>query len=80
MKISQREAQRLQKRVRELQAMEDKRRNSWVADYPGGVNIVNIVGDSTCRAVVSTARKLGHAVVVTSNGDSLQFYALPLRS
>lgn len=81
MRISQREARRLRKQVAELQAMEEKRRRSWNSDYPGGINLVNIsVADKPWLiATIKTARKLGHAVVVTSNGDSeLQFYGLPL--
>lgn len=79
MKISQREARRMKKRLVELEQMEDRRRQSWRSDYPGGVNLVNIVAQSDVHAMIRTARKLGHAVVVTHNGTSeLQFYALPL--
>lgn len=81
MKISQREARRMKKRLAELEQMEERRRNAWRTDYPGGVNLVNIsLADRPwVIATVKTARKLGHAVVVTSNGDAeLQFYGLPL--
>lgn len=78
-KISQRNARLLQKRVAELEALENKRRGAWNSEYPGGVNLVNIVAQSHVYAIVKTARRLGHAVVVTSNGDSeLQFYGLPV--
>lgn len=79
MKISQREARRLQKRVDELEDAEDKRRMAWRSDYPGGVFLEGIVAQPWTYASLKTARKLGHAVVVTTNGENtLQFYALPL--
>lgn len=79
MKISQREARRVRKRVRELEEMENKRRMTWKSDYPGGVFLVGINVQSNVHAMAKTARKLGHAVVVTTNGENeLQLYALPL--
>lgn len=81
MKISQREARRLRKRVEELEELEDKRRQAWKSEYPGGVFLEGISVQAWTYASLRTARKLGHAVVVTTNGDnSIQFYALPLRS
>jgi hypothetical protein len=80
-KISQREARRLRKRVEELEAMEDKRRMAWRSEYPGGVFLEGIAVQPWTYAALKTARKLGHAVVVTTNGENtLQFYALPLSS
>lgn len=80
-KISQREARLLQKRVVELEALENKRRHQWNSEYPGGVFLTGIVVHSTVHAMVKTARKLGHAVVMTNNGeDSVQLYALPIAS
>lgn len=77
-RISQREARRLRKEVVQLREIEDKRRRSWSADYPGGVNLVNVVVQPDVHAIIKTARKLGHAVVVTNYGDNTaQFYALP---
>lgn len=79
MKISQREARRLKKRVDELEDLENKRRSRWHLDYPGGVNLVNIAVTAEVHAALKTARKLAHAVVVTTNGENtVQFYALPL--
>lgn len=77
MKISQREARRLKKRVEVLEKMDSDRRKAWSSDYPGGVFLVGISTQPAVHAMAKTARKLGHAVVVTTNGDTeLQFYAL----
>lgn len=79
--ISQREARELKRRIAELQAMEDRRRNAWADTYPGGVNIATTGVDSGTRAAVHTARLLKHAVVATLSSDgSLRLYALPLGS
>jgi hypothetical protein len=79
--ISQREARSLKKRVEELEAAEDRRRNAWTRDYPGGVNIATSTFTSSAEflpAVVKNSRLLGHAVVVTSDGGTLRYFALPL--
>ena len=82
MTISQREARRLRKRVEELESLENKRRRSWVTEYPGGVYLASSSPAPHIHAMVKTARKLGHAVVVTAHNDNgeIQFYALPLSS
>ena len=77
MKISQREARRLRKRVEELEQLEDSRLKAWKSEYPGGVFLTGISVQPAVHAMAKTARKLGHAVVVTTNGDTeLHFYAL----
>lgn len=81
MKISQREARRLRKRVEELETLEERRRQAWKSEYPGGVFLEGIVVQPWTYAAMKTARKLGHAVVITTNGENtIQFYALPLAS
>lgn len=79
-KISQREARRLRRRVEELEAVERRRRYTYVKDYPGGVNIAQLAYGSErdfLPAVVINSRKLGHAVIVINDGATLLFYALP---
>ena len=77
--ISQREARRLWKRLGELEHERDLQRNAWASEYPGGVNIDTFDVDATTHARILTARKLGHAVVVTAHGKfELRLYALPL--
>lgn len=78
MRISQREARRLRKRVEELELADSKRRNAWISDWPGGVYLTGVAIHSDVLAQVKTARKLGHAVVVVNAGDALQFYACKL--
>lgn len=79
MKISQREARRLRKRVEQLERDERDRRSAYVSSWPGGVNIDSFTIDEASFAKIDTARKLSHAVVVTTdNRLQLRFYALPL--
>lgn len=80
MKISQREARRLRKRVYELEAQEETRRRYWGMQYPGGSNIASITLGNSHEAVVAvrTARRLAHAVVAVDRGDEILFAALPL--
>jgi hypothetical protein len=79
--ISQDEAHRLAKRVTELEDILDTQKDAFIRDFPEGVYIATIegVGDGV-RCCVMTARKLGHAVVVTNkyNDKDLNLYALPL--
>lgn len=78
-KISQREALALKKRVRELELQIDRQRNAWVMDWVGGVHVATLAHHETAL-VVHMARKLKHAVVVTTDGDNLRLFALPLGS
>lgn len=80
MKISQREARRLKRRVQELERVERSRRGAWAAQWTGGVHLASVSVLPDARAAVLTARKLGHAVVCTTPNElEVQFYALPLR-
>ena len=79
--ITQTEARRLQRRVAELEAAEERRRSAWVSDYPDGVNIGTIYfedRDHTTTTAIRTARKLGHAVVAVDDGRAVRFHALPI--
>lgn len=79
--ISQREAWKLKRRVRELEDAENQRRNAWSDTIPGGWNISTQPVPDYTRAAVHTARLLGHAVVATLASDGqLRLYALPLGS
>lgn len=78
--ISQREARALKKRVAELEDAEDRRRNAWIYDYPGGVHIGSMAADLDDRTKVIVARKLGHAVVCVAADGVIRLYALPLSS
>lgn len=79
--ISQREARELKRRVAELEAMEDRRRNAWADSYPGGTNIATLNIPDSARSEIRVARLLKHAVVVTLSSDgSMRLHALPLGS
>ncbi len=78
MKISQREARRLRKRVNELEYAETKRRQSWSQEWPGGIHIASTSPSADVLAATRTARRLGHAVVVVldNDGASVRLMAL----
>lgn len=74
MKISQREARRLKKRVEELERMERDRLSCYASEYPG----VHLGTESLCvplAASVQTARKLGYSVCVQMENEKAKFYA-----
>lgn len=77
-KISQREARRLRARVTELERELDKQRMNWSSDWPGGVHIATAENEKANAEKIQVARKLGHAVVATDNGERIEFRALPL--
>lgn len=79
MKISQREARALKKRVAELEDAEYRRRSAWVSQYPGGAYLKSMAINEIEWNIVRTARKLKHAVVVieSQNTYELHLYALP---
>lgn len=76
--ISQTEARRLRKRVAQLEELVTYERRRYSGEWHGGTHVASIhAPDEALRAVVQTARALGHAVVVTTNGGEIRFYALP---
>lgn len=79
MKISQREARALKRRVLQLEQIEERRRAVWSREYPGGTHIASEPNSNHyARAAIATARKLGHAVVAIERDTEIAFYALPL--
>ena len=81
MKISQREARRLKKRVRVLEGILQGQRARWSGDWPGGVEIASFQDTGELvSAEIRTARALHHAVVATVDGNNgVRLYGLPLR-
>lgn len=82
MKISQREARRLRKRVAELERVIDNQRNAWAADYINGTHLVTVergIIGFEAFGMLAAARKLKHAVVINAHSDGVKFYALPLK-
>lgn len=68
-KISQREARRLRAQVRELLLERETRGNAWMRTFPGGVEVCRISNTPSVASLVRLARKLGHYVVCTVDGD-----------
>jgi hypothetical protein len=81
MKISQREARRLRKRVDELERVIVYQRSIWSQEYIDGVQIAEIKYDDAMSAApvaVRTARKIRNAVVVAGDDTGrLRLIALP---
>ncbi len=79
MKISQREARRLQRQVRQLLSEQEMQRRTWARAYPGGTHLGTLtVERGYLVGRIEAARMLGYAVVVTENDDGrLALYALP---
>lgn len=78
MTISQAEARRLKRRVRELEQTQRNQRNVWSKDYPGGTHILTMtVTSDYVKGAIKTAQRLSHTVVVKCFNGELLFYALP---
>lgn len=66
-------------KIRELakgNTKRDRQKNAWRKEWPNGT----LIGETTSSRLimaVSTARKLGHPVVVTANESGISFIALP---
>jgi len=69
--IPQREARRLRKRVDELESVISQQKNSWHSEWPSSIGIRELPAEKGTIDVVNVCRKLGHAVVVTDNGDGM---------
>ena len=80
MKISQREARRLKRRVEILEGIIKRQRNNWSEDYPGGTHLGKLTRERDwLSGRIESARMLGHAIVVTEHKDGvINFYALRL--
>lgn len=75
-RISQREAQRLRKRVFALENIERERYRAWTREYPGGTHIDTIDLNDTEEAILSTARKLGFTLIAKLDGKAVMIYAV----
>ena len=77
--ISQRQAREYRRRANELEDQLDSQRRRWNAEYVGGTHLGTLTYERDWFiGRIESARMLGHAVVVTEEGDGkLKFYALP---
>jgi hypothetical protein len=79
MKISQLEARRLRRRVRELEAEQQAQRCTWKLEWPSAKIIRRYAVDDITWTAINTARALNHAVVVVpDSGNQLAFFATEL--
>lgn len=80
MKISQREARRLRKRVAELEREATATWNEWRPEYWPGTRIATEPNATEhARAAIETARRLKHRVIATVDGIGIAFYAKPAK-
>ena len=77
MKITQREARRLKKRVAELEQIQAGQRSSWTRQYPGGVHLVNINVEGDSKGRLEGAQMLSHPLVAKLEGYVVRIYAIP---
>lgn len=80
MKISQREAHQLRRRVRELEDELNLRTIQWTEEYPSWTTIGAERLTPITLAKIQVARKLKHAVMVVEKSDGIAiFLACELR-
>lgn len=77
-KISQREAQRLRKRVKQLEDLEERRTSRYAHDYPGGTHMgtLDLSQLPEYKGRFYAAQMLGAALVARSDGSRLEIYAV----
>lgn len=76
--ISQREARRLRAEVKRLRQLIEAQRFAW-REWPDGIYLGEMQPDAETMACVRTARRLDHAVVVTTDGDRVRLHAVRLQ-
>lgn len=80
MRISQREAQRLRRRVAELESQLSMRMTQWGTDMPSWTAIGREEATPVLHQAIRTARQLKHAVVsVESSDNQIVYFACNLR-
>lgn len=72
--ISQTEARRLRKQVRELQSKIDQITNSYSRDYHGFC-IASFVASDVLSARMDVAKCLGHTLIARQRGNEIYIYA-----
>lgn len=79
MKISQNEARKLKRRVKELEDQLALQRKKWGRQYPGGTNLAYWApGKDYVYGLLRGASLTGHAIVaVPDDGGRIEFFALP---
>ncbi len=75
--ISQTEAYRLKRRVKELEERDRVRMNRYRSSYPGGIHARAFDMSEATSAALTLAEKLGCALVAKTRGSKLDIYAVP---
>ncbi len=78
--ISQREARQWKRRAEDLEALIQRQRSTYAAEYPQGTHIGSVAWDNDTHiaSAVHIAKRLGHAVIAVSDGSrKFNLYALP---
>lgn len=70
MKITQREANRLRMRVKELESQLELRMRRWNEDMPSYTAIGRETSSSTLHRAIRVARQLNHAVVAVEQSNT----------
>ena len=73
-RITQAEARRLRRRVRELESKVDRITTSYGLDYPG-TWIASMLASDVLSARIDTARRIGHTIIARKSGSEIHFYA-----
>ena len=76
LKISQREARRLRKRVQQLEREQVERTRRWSKEYPGGVHIQTWTPSEVDAEACRVASALRYALVVRYESGKLYLYAV----
>jgi|GEM_PF-5426111 len=72
--ITQTEAKRLRKQVRELQLKVEQITNAYSRDYPG-TYITTFIGSDVLNARLDVVKRLGHTIVARQSGNEVHLYA-----
>ena len=78
--ISQAEAYRLKKRVKELEDRDRTRMNQYRSYYPGGIDARTFSMSEPAKAALDMAVQLGCALVAKIRGSQLTIYVVPEES
>lgn len=76
MKISQREARRIKKRLADMEEAERRRYSKWCSDFPGGTHMQSLTLSEIPAATLNATSRLGFVMVGKIDGNILNVYAV----
>jgi hypothetical protein len=77
-KISQHQARAYRAEANRLKEVLDLQRRNWRKEWPGNCVLGRIEVGATTTAIVQTARRLGHAVVVVEDNGTLIMFGMEI--